>query len=850
MNLLKSATTRIVLLVTLCSLPGQAIRADVMANLDIDLSKQGTAIPPTFGGLMTEEINHSYDGGLFAELIQNRTFQDPAPRRPQSASQDLPVHWSLIGDGKTSIDRNDPVNSELPLSLRLDLTGGTTGVANDGYWGIPIRPGTKYTASFYARGGAGFAGPVTASLLTDEGSVTVAKARTKPISGAWQKYTVTLKTDRKTPKTAKARFVLSATGSGSVSFSLVSLFPPTYHNTRGGLRPDLMKLMADLHPGFIRLPGGNYVEGSTFPTRFNWKQMIGPADQRPGHQGCWGYRSSDGFGMPEYLLWCKQLKAEPVLAVFAGYVLNGNHVDAGSPELAQYTQEALEEIEYVSGPATSEWGKRRAADGFPRPFRLRYVEIGNEDWFDRSGSYEGRFTQIAKAIRSKYPHLKIIATAPVKGFQPDLYDDHFYRSARQLMTQSLQYNPSSGAPAPLTFSGGAFSGRQASGIQTFVGEWATQEGRPTPNLNAALADAAFIMGLEQNADTIPLECYAPLLVNVNPADTTKGYPRAWQWGTNLIGYDALSSFGSASYYAQSMLAKNRGDRVLESALRVAPGAPESAPASHGGIGVGTWHTQVEYTDLSVTGPDGRALLNVHPAAELKGWQTTGGKWEATEKAISPADGDSESWAMTGDPNWTDYTIRLKARKQSGREGFIVLFHAKDGENYRWWNVGGWGNTLARCEAAKNGERVAYGAGVPFVVETGRWYDLRLEVKGNRVRGFVDEKLVTDTNAEPAAATVSAIASATYATADQTVIVKVVNPGSDPVDMAIRVHGVGTIDPKGTAIVLSGDANAVNSVEQPTNIAPKQETFTNASESFHRTFPPHSFTLLRLRVTPQ
>jgi alpha-L-arabinofuranosidase len=849
MNLLKSATTRVALLATLCSLPMQGIRADVTANLDIDLSKHGPAIPPTFGGLMTEEINHSYDGGLFAELIQNRTFQDPMPRRAQAAPQDLPVHWSLVGDGKASLDRNDPVNSALPLSLRLDLAGGTAGVANDGYWGIPVRPGTKYTASFFARGGSGFTGPVTASLLTDEGSVTVAKAVTKPISSTWQKYTVTFTTDRKAPATAKARFVLSATGSGSVAFSLVSLFPPTYRNTPGGLRPDLMKLMADLHPGFIRLPGGNYVEGSTFPTRFNWKQMIGPADLRPGHQGCWGYRSSDGFGMPEYLLWCKQLKAEPILAVFAGYVLNGNHVDAGSPEMAQYTQEALEEIEYVSGPATSEWGKRRAADGFPEPFPLHYVEIGNEDWFDRSGSYEGRFTQIATAIRAKYPNLKIMATAPVKGFQPDLYDDHFYRSARQLMTLGRQYDPPTGAAAPLRFAGGGFNGRQANGMQTFVGEWATQEGRPTPNLNAALADAAFIMGLEQNADAVPIECYAPLLVNVNPADPAKGYPRAWQWGTNLIGYDALSSFGSASYYAQSMLAKNRGDMALASALQVAPGAPENAPAGHGGIGVGTWHTQAEYSDITVTGTDGKLLQNVTPTQDLKGWQTTGGNWQGTEKTLHPANGDSESWAITGDPTWTDYTIRLKARKQSGREGFIVLFHSKDGSNYRWWNVGGWGNTLARCEAAKDGDRVAYGAGVPFVVETGRWYDLRLEVKGNRVRGFVDDKLVTDTSEEPAAAPVSAIASATYSTADHTVLVKVVNPGSDPVDMAIRVRGVGKVEPKGTAIVLSGDPNAVNTVEQPTNIAPKQETFTNASESFRRTFPPHSFTLLRLTVKP-
>ena len=839
MKTLKFAIPYAALLAALCILPMQAARAEVKATLDIDLSRKGPPIPPTFGGLMTEEINHSYDGGLFAELIQNRTFQDPPPRRPQTP--DMPVHWSLIGEGKASIDRNDPVNSALPLSLRLDLSGGKAGVANDGYWGIPIRRDKKYTASFYAKGGQGFTGSVTASLVTDDGNITLAKAATEPVSSAWEKYTVTFTTGHKAPTTTKARFVLSATGTGSVTFSLVSLFPPTYRNKRGGLRPDLMKLMANLHPAFIRLPGGNYVEGSTFPTRFNWKQMIGPADQRPGHMGCWGYRSSDGFGMPEYLLWCKQLKAEPVLAVFAGYVLNGNHVEAGSPEMEQYTQEALEEIEYVSGPATSKWGKQRAADGLRKPFTLRYVEIGNEDWFDRSGSYDSRFTQMAKAIRAKYPNLKIIASAPVKSFQPDMVDDHFYRSARQLMTLARQYDPPAGQTTPLRFNGGGWNGRQPDGIQTFVGEWATQEGRPTPNLNAALADAAFIMGLEQNADAIPMECYAPLLVNVNPG--------AGQWGTNLIGYDALNSFGSPSYYAQSMLAKHRGEIVLSSNLKVEPVPTKQEPVPHGGIGVGTWHTQVEYTDIKVTTPDGHSLLTAASTTNIAGWQTTGGRWDGRNNTILPVNGDSESWATTGDANWTDYTIQLHARKLAGREGFIVLFHAKDNSNYRWWNVGGWGNTLARCEAADNGDRVAYGAGIPFMVETGRWYDLKLEVKGNHIRGFVDDKLVSDTNEAPASTPLPVITSATYTASSHTVFVKVVNPGSDSVDMDIRLNGVGKVESKGTAIVLAGEPSAVNTVEQPMNIAPKREAITNASTSFHKTFLPHSFTLMRLTIKP-
>ena len=818
-------------------------RADVSAALGIDVSKPGVSIPPNFYGLMTEEINHAYDGGLFAELIQNRTFQDPGRN-----ANGVPAHWSAVGSGKLSTDKSDPVNAALPISLRLDLNGEESGVANDGYWGIPIRPDTTYIASFYAKGGDGFTGPVTASLLTDDGNITVVRTSTQPISAKWKKYTITLKTGHDAPTTAKARFVLSGRGAGSLWFSLVSLFPPTYRNTSNGLRADLMQLMAELRPKFIRLPGGNYLEGGNFNDRFNWKKMIGPADQRPGHMGCWGYRSSDGFGMPEYLLWCKQLGAEPVLALFAGYVLNGEHVNAGSPEMAVYTQEALEQIEYVSGPATSKWGKMRAADGFVEPFPLHYVEIGNEDWFDRSGSYDGRFTEMAKAIRARYPNLKIIASAPVKSFKPDMYDDHYYRSPSQLFQMATLYDMPTDPTAPVTFAGGGSSGRQPDGIKTFVGEWAAQAGSPTPNLSSALADAAFVMGLEKNSDAVLMECYAPLLVNVSPEDPLKRYPRGWQWNTNLIGYDALRSFGSPSYYAQVMLRQNKGDMVLPASLGILPSTGQKAETLHGSIGVGSWHTQVEYKDITVTAPDGRKLFAADLSKNADRWAFTGGNWRISENVISPVGPNAETWAFVGEKSWTEYTISLKARKTGGREGFIVMMHALDGDNYQWWNIGGWGNTLARCEVAKNGDRVPYGVGKPFVVETGRWYDLRLEVTGNHIKGYVDNKLVTDTTYEPQPTAASVFATATYSKADRTVIVKAVNAGAESVDMAIDLRGISRVEPNGTAIVLTGEPGSVNSLDEPLKVAPKQETLSGAASSFHRTLPAHSLTILRLKTS--
>jgi alpha-L-arabinofuranosidase len=825
------------------------------ATIRVDAANPSHPIPPQFFGLMTEEINHSYDGGLYAELIQNRTFQDPSPRERErerrADDRELPVHWAVVGNGTAHTDDTNPVNPALPISLRLELTGdGEAGVANDGYWGIPVKPDTTYTATFYAKGGGGFAGAVTASIRTDEGNSIVAKADTAPISGEWKKYTLKLKTAGDVQPTAKARFVLSATGKGTVTFSYVSLFPPTYKDAPNGLRPDLMQLLAELGPKFIRLPGGNYLEGNRFSDRFNWKQMIGPADQRAGHMGCWGYRSSDGFGMPEFLLWCRQLNAEPVLAVFAGYTLNRDHVRAGSPEMAIYTQEALDEIDYVMGPAESEWGKRRASDGFSEPFALRYVEIGNEDWFDRSGSYDGRFTQIAKAIRERYPQLKIIASAPVKSFKPDLYDDHFYRSPRALREMFNLYDKPADAARQLHFSGGGWDGRRPD-TKTFVGEWAAQEAKPITNHNSALADAAFIMGMERNSDAIDMQCYAPLFANVNLADPAKGYPRGWQWEYNLIGYDATRSFGSPSYHAQVMLSQNKGDVVLPVKLDVTPEATANVdkPALHGGVGVGSWHTQVEYTDFSVTAADGKKLLAAGGANDIKAWETTGGEWRVQGNTIRPADGNSETWAITGDRKWNgNYTIRVRARKTGGDEGFIVLFNALDGGNYQWWNIGGWGNTSARAEAAQDGHREPYGRGNPIRVESDRWYDLRLEVKGARIRGYIDDKLVTDAEYEQGTTSPAVYATATRVEANATVLVKLVNTGTKPLQATIDLQGVGRIEPEGSALVLAGDPRAVNTLDEPRKVAPQEERLKDLGPSFRHDFAPHSLTILRIKTS--
>jgi alpha-L-arabinofuranosidase len=785
------------------------------ATVSIDFSHPGPAIGPMMYGLMTEEINHAYDGGLYAELIQNRCFKDDA---------NTPTHWAVVNNAKMSLDKTGPVNPVLAVSLKVDTSGGDGGVANDGFWGIPVKPNTTYTATFYCRTAAGLGGAVlTAAIEVPGENDPVATARDATMSEKWQKLTFVLKTPGNIGPTSKGRFVITSDRPESFFLSDVSLFPPTFNNRPNGDRIDLTEKLAAMKPAFIRLPGGNFLEGDNFPNRFDWKKEIGPVDQRPGHMGCWNYRSSDGFGLPEFLGWCDDVHAEPVLAVFAGYTLNHDEIRQG-PKLQPYVDEALEEIEYLTGDTTTKWGKQRADDGHPAPMKLHYVEVGNEDFFDGTkGGYDGRFTQFFDAIRAKYPDLKIIATAHVKSRKPDLVDDHYYRSPRVMAFDSGHYDKAS-----------------RNGSHVFVGEWASMEGKPTPDLNAALGDAAWLMGLENDADLVEMTCYAPLFVNVNPG--------AWQWPTNLIGYDNLTSYGSPSYYAQVMIGQNRGDFVVPTKAKVEETTVGAEPAPHGRIGVGTWHTDSEFKEINVAGNGDKDDLQVMFKPDLTGgakaWATTGGKWAIKEGSIKPGKADAETWAMAGDPSWTDYTITLKARKTAGKEGFLILFRSTDANNFLWWNLGGWGNTRTQFEATYDNAREPFGPESDFKVETGRWYDLKLEVKGHHFRGYVDGQLVSEADEKPMDVRTPFFAQSSYDKAAGELVLKVVNMSPDAVDTAFDLTGA-DIGSTGKAIVLSGDPTAQNSIEEPTKIAPKEEALTGLGATFHRTFPAHSFTLIRI-----
>ncbi len=551
-------------------------------TLTLDLTKPDANVSPMLYGLMTEEINHSYDGGLYAELIRNRIFKD---------SKTTPEGWSLVKDNSSAEaeikligaeenvpndERRNAINGALSACLRLTVekADGKVGVANEGYWGIPVTPSTTYKASFYMKGTArtppprwpwqpkpttppppdienNTPGPITVSIESNDGKTVYATGTINlEKSIYWKQYEVDLTTASNVKPTKDARFVISTDRIGVYYFNLVSLFPPTFNNQSNGFRVDLMQMLVDMKPKFLRFPGGNFLEGPMINDAFPWKTTLGPLESRPGHNGSWSYRATDGMGLLEFLMWCENMGAEPLLGVYAGYALDGDHVDAG-PLLKPYVDDALDEIEYIIGDKNTYWGAKRIEDGHPEPFKLTYIEVGNEDWFDRSNSYDGRFKQFREAIEKKYPSLHVISTIAETQYPdlkitgdklPEVVDEHYYRNSWDMWENAAQYD---------TY--------DRKGPKIFVGEWATREGVPTTNLNAALGDAAWMTGMERNSDLIIMSCYAPLFVNVSK--DSSGH-KAWQWDSDLIGYDALNSYGSPSYYVQKLFNTYLGNKIV------------------------------------------------------------------------------------------------------------------------------------------------------------------------------------------------------------------------------------------------------------------------------------------------
>ena len=797
-------------------------------------------------GIFLEEINHGVDGGLYGELVRDRGFEDSRPpegytlqdgvwrnsrgfdsgfSRYGYTTNGVPF-WSLIqtGDAKGSmrIETTGGITEESSHCLRLEVepaANGRVGVANEGFFGIGVRAHEQYQLSLYARGGD-FKGPLVIHLEGSDGTACSDEGKIDGIEASWQKFDgvlTGLRTD------SKARLVIEAGAKGTVWLDFVSLFPvKTWKNRANGLRPDIAEMIAGLHPGFVRFPGGCVVEAGSVETAYNWKLTVGPVEQRQERWGPWNYRRTQGMGFYEYLQFCEDLGAEPLYVGFAGQTCIFRAPQLVPMENMGWVRDNfVNAIEYANGPADSKWGALRAQAGHAAPFNLKSVEIGNEN---QGPEFERRYNLIHEALKSKYPDLQCFAdlswTSPesMKDARFDVQDQHYYESPRWFATRFNEYDSRDRKLPPL-----------------YLGEVAVttpDAGNLRGNLRAALSEGVFLMGCERNADVVRMVSYAPLLANVNGRTELTGSPPPWH---GMIYFDGIRVFGTASYYLWKLFGANHPAHCVQTDVTF----PEAKPVVVSGqIGVGTWADTAEFKEVQVE-KDGKVLYRSDFSDNAAGWEPGAGRWSVTNGAYRQGR-TGQGFSYFGDESWGDYTLSLKARNTGGAEGFLIVFGRKNGERY-WWNLGGWGNTQHAIEF----NQTPVGSPVPASIERNRWYDVKIELSGPRIRCFLDGKLIHDAIV-PRAQKFFAVAGPDASNGD--LIIKVINLGSDAVSAQLKLDGVRFVSNSAQMTVLTS-ANPAdnNSLERPTKIQPRESSLTIRDGQFTHEFPAYSLTVLRLKA---
>jgi len=780
--------TGMVALVLLCA------ASAVAASIKVRVDQPGHKVAPTLWGIFFEDINLSADGGIYPELVRNRSFED----------SERPEHWKVVsssdGQADTEIDTNRPLTPMNRRSLRVRFQGGVV-LENGGYWGMNLVQGERYSLRLAARVADGFQGPLKAALLNQAGNE-LAKGEVTGMDGQWKHFTLEL---IPSATEARGRLKLEVSGRGTLWLDMVSLMPAATWKGHG-LRPDLCAMLEELKPSFLRFPGGCWVEGDDMAHMYNWKKTIGDVANRQPLWNIWGYWATHGLGYHEYLQLCEDLGAEPLFCINVGM----SHKEVVPlDQMGPWIQDALDAIEYANGPTNSVWGSLRARNGHPAPFRLKYLEIGNENG---GPAYHERWGPFHQAIKARYPEIQLVANV-WGGYpnhpKPDIIDEHYYNNPEFFMRHANQYDR-----------------YDRNGPKVFVGEYAVTSGAGLGNLRGAIGEAAFMTGLERNSDIVVMAAYAPLFVNVNHK----------RWPINLINFDSSRVFGLPSYYVQQMFSAHRGDVVLPITVDTPPAAME--PRS-GGIGVGTWLTQAEFKDIRVT-RDGETLYACDFVNGTQGWKLLGGgQWEARDGVLRQNGRGENIRAIAGDKAWTNYTYTLKARKLGGAEGFLILFHVNDENAKSWWNLGGWGN---RRHGIEIGGIVTEKEGH---IETGRWYDIRIELQGSNIKCYLDNQLVHDVKHSSVD---SLYASATLDQRTGETILKVVNASAEPVETDVELQGASKVEGPATMVLLTSDASTdENTLDQPKKVAPRTVSLTIRQPAFRHTFPANSLSILRLKT---
>lgn len=805
-------------------------------SLHVDVTRPSFPVSRDLYGLFFEEINHAGDGGLYSERIRNRSFCDaliPAGcrlhevagsrktlRSPQGFETTMPDDelpgWTLLCSGhrtgQMSADDLVFLSSHNPRSVRLEVSAGKegyVGICNEGYWGIPAHQGEACQVTVWTRSHT----PSTRwrVKIIDSKENTLAESgltdsSDRTVDSAWIRYQASLTPSLTDPQ---CRLVIETNSPGIHHIGFVSLVPtdaPLF-------RRDLLAHLKALKPSFLRFPGGCFVEGFTCETAYDWKSTLGPVHERQGHWNLWHYRSTNGLGFHEYLLLCEELGADAMYVANCGMTCQARRGGAlGESETERFLQDALDAVEYAMGPADSFWGAKRVAAGHPDPFRLKYLEIGNEN----SGpEYEIRYRKFYATLKNQYPPLQLIVNIKMDNAPMEIIDEHFYANHAYFHSLSSVYDRA-----------------DRRGPKIYVGEYAVV-GTPSAcghgDLRGAVGEAAFLTGLERNADVVCMASYAPLFVNVHDRS----------WNPDLIQFDNSRSCVIPSYHVQKMFSENRGDTVLPIRLDCS----KCTHLARGGVGFVTWEAGAEFRHLQVVAPDGKILYTNSLDQSLDGLVPFSGDWQIIDGALRQTGFQQNATCLLAHNEWEEYTVTCQARLRGDGNGFMLAFHAQDAGHYARWQFG-WNNAQTGVEQVVNGGPSLLTQLKPHTIESGRWYHLKIIVSQGKVRCELDGEFVHEAYA---LSWPDASACATRDDSTGEIILKLVNALDKEQEIDIHLDGLERLSPEGIEIQLTHpDPRAENTLENPENVRPVTRTVSGLSSNMTRLLPPCSVTVLKLK----
>ena len=793
------------------------------AVIQIRMDVPGSPVNQSLYGLTIEEINHAVEGGIYGELIQNRSFefgQVPLNCRYDAARNQLitPNGWSipfirpdsvpgwrrLDKNTYTVIDNQFLLSEKNRRSLFVYITPSdnqrTGGVIAEGFGGIPIRKDQKYDLTFYIRSSSAQPKPVQVFLTDSVGDQACSAVFTLYPACEWKKYAHTFTA---TETTAHARLQFSADTAVGFWLDMVSLFPENSWNGRSnGLRPEVMEAVAALNPAFIRFPGGDFVEGYTAGTYPVWHESAGPLAERRNFWNIWSYGSTNGMGFHEYLLMCEDLKAEPVYVINSGVTSQSRRPRYENIRtMDALVQDALNAIGYANDSTDTEWGAMRAKAGHDKPFGLKYIEVGSDN---HGYEYERRFDLFKKAINAAYPDVTVISSCPTTGKRRSEWSDsHCYATEDFLLSQANRFDT---------------DGYSRKTSPLFIGEFSAAGSEVPGSMRNALVEAAFLIGVENGQDKVRRLAYAPLLGNAN-------FP--FQREPALL-YNGLDLLATPAYHMLNLFWNNRGDEVLKTNVTCYQ-RPQIIP---GRAGIELFDNFYEFRDVKI---------NHIP---VDGGQILSGDWKINQGELSVV---PNRWnnILLGDSSAYNYDFSASFRrvKGSGNLQFRVRDNGKPGlqNDYIGVTVGHGDVEFYR---QSGGVRDTLCAPFSYPLQTGEWYAIQLICTHETIQLWINNELLREVNLHPIPAI---LASTAYDESRQLLLLKVVNTTRHAEKTRLEIDG-GTIDNTAQIIQISGEPEAVNTFENPDLIIPREETvvFPLGGPKVY-SFPPNSVTLMMLKV---